>query len=254
MKTLIAGSSEMAGPVVTRHLMVRKLLLVCGLLAALLYVGSDILAALRWEGYSYTAQSVSELRAVGAPTRSFLIPILTLYALLETAFGFGVWRTAGQKRSLRIAGALLIGLGVLDLVGTPLFQLNLSEAVGSFVNTLHLIVTAVTLLLLLLIIGFSATADGQWFRLYSYATILLFIVTGVWSFMEIPRIAANLPTPWLGVRERMGIYGYMLWLALLAIVLLRAKVSAAQDSLGGRPPEAQLPQQGQTPAHFHPSG
>lgn len=59
--------------------MSRKGLLVCGVLAALLYVGSDIVAAWRWEGYSYTAQSVSELRAIGAPTRPFLVPVLSLY-------------------------------------------------------------------------------------------------------------------------------------------------------------------------------
>ncbi|HXF63653.1 MAG TPA: DUF998 domain-containing protein [Caldilineaceae bacterium] len=215
--------------------MARKVLLICGILAALLYIGSDILAALSWEGYSYTAQSVSELRAIGAPTRSFLMPILLIYTLLEIAFGFGVWRAATPgglpKRSLRIAGALLIGLGVLDLIG-PLFSLNLNEAAGSLANTIHVIVTAVTLLLLLLVIGFGATANGRWFRLYSYATILLFIVTGVWSFLELPRIAANLPTPWLGVRERMGIFGYMLWLAVFAIVLWRDQATTA----AGRPP------------------
>jgi hypothetical protein len=216
--------------------MVRKVLLVCGILASLVYIGSDILAALSWEGYSYTAQSVSELRANGAPTRSFLMPILFIYALLEIAFGLGVWRAAAPsglpKRSLRIAGGLLIGLGALDLIGLPLFSLNLGEAVGSLVNTIHIIATVVTLLLLLLIIAFGATANGQRFRLYSYATILLFIVTGVWSFLEIPQIAANLPTPWMGVRERIGIYGYMIWLAVLALILLRARVTAA----AGKPP------------------
>ena len=30
-------------------------LLICGILASLLYVGTDIVAALRWEGYDYTA-------------------------------------------------------------------------------------------------------------------------------------------------------------------------------------------------------
>jgi len=34
------------------------------------------------------------------------------------------------------------------------------------------------------------------------------------------------------VRERINIYGYMLWMAALAIVLLRAPVETAQDSLG----------------------
>lgn len=49
--------------------MTRKLLLVCGILASLLYVATDMLAAIRWEGYSYTAQTISETFAIGAPTR-----------------------------------------------------------------------------------------------------------------------------------------------------------------------------------------
>jgi hypothetical protein len=200
--------------------MARKLLLICGILAALVYVGSDIIAALRWEGYSYTAQSVSELRAIGAPTRSFLLPLLLIYNVLEIAFGFGVLRAAEQKRTLRIAGVLLIGLGVLELSG-PFIQLNLGEAVGSVTNTIHLSATVVTVFLLLLIIAFGSTADGKWFRFYSYATIVIFIVAGAWAFADLPRIAAHLPTPWLGVRERINIYGYMLWLTTLALVLLR---------------------------------
>jgi hypothetical protein len=257
MKTLIADSSGMAGPSMSRHLMIRKLFLTCGLLAALLYVGSDIIAAVSWEDYGYTAQSVSELRAIGAPPRVFLMPTLLIYSLLEIAFGFGVWRVASSKglskRSLRIAGGLLIGLGILELSG-PFIQLNLGEDVGSVANTIHLIATVMTVLLLLLVVWFGATADGRWFRFYSYATILMFIVTGVWTFMELPRIAANLPTPWMGVKERVGIYGYMLWLAVLTLVLLRGKVTATQDDLSSRPPEAQIPQQGQTPAHLRPGG
>lgn len=216
--------------------MVRKVLLFCGILAALLYVGSDIFAALRWEGYSYTAQSVSELRGIGAPTRSFLLPILAIYSVLEIAFGFGVWQAAARwvppKRSLRIAGGLLIGLGLLDLMGSPFFQLNLDETVGSVANTLHLVLTVITMIFLLLIVGFGATADGKWFRLYSYATLLMFVATGVWTFMELPQVAANLPTPWMGVKERTGIYGYMLWLALLALILLRTQATATT----GKPP------------------
>lgn len=215
--------------------MVRKVLLVCGILAALLYVGSDILAALRWEGYSYINQSVSELRAIGAPTRPFLVPILTIYALLEIAFGLGVWMSAGSRRALRITGVLLIALGVLDLTAY-FFPMHLREEIsqtGRTLNeTMHLIGTGVTVLIILLIIGFGAMANGKWFRLYSYATILVLIVAGAWGALDAPRIEANLPTPWLGVRERINIYGYMLWLAVLAIALWRAKVTAAT----GKPP------------------
>lgn len=215
--------------------MVRKLLLICGIVAALLYIGSDILAAMRWEGYSYTAQSVSELRAVGAPTRGFLVPILTLYAVLELAFGVGVWGAAASNgspnRSLRVAGALLIGLALIDLVVAPFVQLNLAKSVESVTNTMHVILTAVTVLMILLVIGFGAAADGKWFRFYSYATIALLILTAAMSFLDLPQIAAQLPTPWLGVRERISIYGYMIWMMVLALVLLRAETSTTAKSL-----------------------
>jgi hypothetical protein len=39
-------------------------------------------------------------------------------------------------------------------------------------------------------------------------------------FMDASRLAQNLPTPWLGLEERSSVYGYMLWMAALAVVLL----------------------------------
>jgi hypothetical protein len=212
-----------------RIMMLRKTLLTCGILAALLYVGSDILAAMQWEGYSYTARSVSELRAIGAPTRAFLLPILTLYSVLELAFSVGIWGAAAPKglpkRSLRVAALLLFGLSAIDLTVAPFFPVHLGEPVAGFANTMHVILTGVTVLFILLIIGFGAGADGKWFRFYSYASIVILIATGAWAFLDLPNVEAHLPTPWMGVRERINIYGYMLWLMVLAFVLLRAQVT-----------------------------
>jgi len=36
-------------------------------------------------------------------------------------------------------------------------------------------------------------------------------------------MAANEPTPWMGIEERTNIYATMLWAAVLAIGLLRAQ-------------------------------
>ena len=202
--------------------MVQKALLVCGILASRLYVGTDIFAAMRWEGYSYTSQSVSELRAIGAPTRPFLIPFLFIYGALEIAFGYGVREAAGQKRALRFTGVLLIVPGIVDLVA-PFFPMHLRGAEKTLTDTMHVILTVVTVLLILLIIGFGAAANGKWFRLYSYATILVLIIFGALAFLDGPQIAANMPTPWMGVRERINIFGFMLWMMVLAIVLLRAQ-------------------------------
>jgi hypothetical protein len=94
---------------------------------------------------------------------------------------------------------------------------------GTLTDTMHISLATVDVLFILLIIAFGATAFGKRFRLYSIGTILVVGLFGALAGMDGPRIAANLATPWVGVRERISIFGFMLWLVVLAIVLLRAQ-------------------------------
>jgi len=105
--------------------LVRKVLLVCGISSSLLYVATNILRALYWEGYSYTSQSVSELFAVNAPSRPLVVPLYITYDVLVIAFGMGVWGSASRKRALRFTGGLLVGIGVIGLVATSIFPMHL---------------------------------------------------------------------------------------------------------------------------------
>ena len=139
---------------------------------------------------------------------------------------------------LGAAGLLVTGLASsppahaasVDLVAffTPM---HLRGSEGSLTDTLHIIATVFDLILMLAVMVFGAVAGGKWFRLYTYATLLLFVATGAWSLMDGFRIAANLPTPWLGVRERITIYGYMLWMVVLALELWRARATKAAGNL-----------------------
>lgn len=206
--------------------MARKILLACGVFASLLYVGTDILAAMRYEGYSYISQTVSETFAIGAPTRPLIVLRGLAYGVLVTAFGVGVWRSANGNRALRVAGELLVVFGVVDLAGpfTPMHQREvLATGGGSLTDTLHIILAGVDVLFILLIVGLVTTVFGKWFRLYSIGTILVVIAFGALAGFDGPRISANLATPWVGVTERFSIYGYMLWMAALAVALLRIR-------------------------------
>jgi hypothetical protein len=62
--------------------MIRKILLVCGILSSLLYVAMNVLVAMEWEGYSSVSQTISELSAIGAPTRSLWVLPAAFYTFL----------------------------------------------------------------------------------------------------------------------------------------------------------------------------
>ena len=236
MKTSIAVSNEMVGPAGTRLLMLRKGLLVCGILASLVWLGADILAALRYEGYNYPFQVISDLSALGAPTRQFVSRFFNVFLVLKFAFAAGIWMSAGQNRSLRITAGLFFASGAND-IATSFFPLNNAEAVlGTFNNIMHAILAGgAAVVLILLTIGFGARAAGRWFRFYSYGTLLVMIVSGgVMAFLDNPRIEAIKPPPWFGVTERINGYGFMLWMVALAIVLLRTQ----PESLRGEPSNA----------------
>jgi len=215
-----------------------KALLGCGVAATLLYVGTDLLAASLYDGYSYTDQTISELSAVGAPTRSLWIPLGVVYSVLTVACGFGIWASAGRKRALRFVAVFVSGIGILGLVAWPFAPMHQREVLaaggGTLSDTVHLMLGAADTFLFVLSIACGATAFGKRFRLYSIATIFFVLAFGALTGMDAPRVADNERTPWVGITERIAVFGSMLWIAVLAIALLRAR-DAPPGTSGGQP-------------------
>src|SRR5690242_775911 len=80
---------------------IQMFLLACGIIAPLIYAGSDLVAGSRWQGYSFTDQTISELNAIGSPTRAITVVMGLAGYVLLIAFGTGVWRSARGDRRLR---------------------------------------------------------------------------------------------------------------------------------------------------------
>lgn len=210
--------------------MPRKILLVCGILSALLY-GAMILV-IRYDGYSLVSQTVSELSAIGAPTRPLWMVLGSLYEALVLAFAVGVWLSAGGKLALRVVGGLLLAFGMLGLLWpfASMHQREVLAAGGATLSdTLHIILGVVTVLFMLVTIWVGAKAFGRRFRLYSIATFLILLLFGVLTGVDSPNIAVNLPTPWIGLWERINIAAFLLWVVVLAITLLREPERKEKD-------------------------
>jgi len=187
-----------------------KVLLICGILAPLLFICTDILAGILYTGYNFIYQSISELSAVGAPTRLLVVLLNVVFNVLLIAFVLGIWVSANRNRLLRITALMILGNAVVTLIWA-FFPMKLGEAPSD----INVVLGAVSVIFFLLAIGFGASAYKNWFRLFSIGILATFLILAIFAFM--------VATTHIGVQERTMTYSYILWLAVLSILLLRIK-------------------------------
>ena len=180
-----------------------------------------------YDGYNSFTQTISELSAINAPSRPLWVILGILYTFLLAAFGWGVRKSAAQNRKLFIAGSLLFAYGIIGIGWTfaPMHQREVLAAGGATVtDSIHLLVMSpLSCLFMMASMGFAAAAFANWFRSYSIVTILLLVLFGVLTGLDAPKVEANLPTPWLGVIERIMMGVFLLWVMILALMLLQER-------------------------------
>lgn len=224
--------SGLVTPTQGRRSRLRVALLACGLLASLTWLATDVFASLNYEGYRYPFDPISGLSSIDAPTRSYVVPLDTLYSLLKIVFALGVWMSAGRQRALRLAAGLLLAFGATDLVAAA-FPWDPSDAVGTTGNLLHgVLAGGLPVLLMFLAIGVGAAADGRWFRIYSYGTVVAMILLGTLPMLGGFQMEGNQPPWWFGAVERINGYGFMVWMIVLAIVLLPRRSGGSASRRG----------------------
>jgi hypothetical protein len=200
----------------------RRVLLLCGMMAAVLYVVMDAAAALLYDGYSYRDQTISELSAIGAPTRTFWLPLGLLYSSLVVAFGLGLWNTASD-RSLRIVAALVFTVGAMGFVAWPFAPMHQREVLaaggGTLSDTMHLVLGGVSSVLFIVMLALGATLGSKRFRIYSVVTLVTVLAFGAYMGTQTANVGENEPTPWLGIAERVAIFAPMIWMGVLGLTL-----------------------------------
>lgn len=208
------------------NILIRKILLTGGIASSLLYVAMNVFIAMQYPGYNSATYTVSELSAVGAPTRSLWTGWAFVYTTLVTAFGWAILNAARGSRAARIMGGSILVYGALGIAWhfAPMHQREvLAAGGGTLSDTMHLVISFITVVLMLLAIGFGAAAFGNAFRYYSIISLIILLIFGLLTASEAPAIELDQPTPFIGIWERINIGIFLLWIVTVAFILLRRK-------------------------------
>lgn len=198
-----------------------RLLLACGILGAVLFVAMDWVASFwLYPGYDFTSQQVSELSAIGAPSRNTWMALGFPYAALTFAFAYGVWRARAGRRSLAITAVLLTLFALNSFLWGWVAPMHMRGAAFTATDTLHIAFTVVAVVLMVSFMTIGARPFGRRFRWFSGGTVAAMLICGGIVGTQVPAIAQGLPTPWMGLVERVSVYAPSLWMAVLALVLI----------------------------------
>jgi hypothetical membrane protein len=198
---------------------VRKALLACGIVAPLIYIGTDLAAAALYPGYSFADQAVSELFAIGAPTARLVVLLFSLSSSLLFAFAAGVRMSSRERRIVRFMAVAITANAIDSLVLWTVFPMHMRGVEPTSTDLMHGVFAINPFVLLTVALG--AFAFRGWFRIYSIITIVLIVLPAASAFFYVAAFLAHQPTPGMGLTERLGQYDHQLWHAVLAVVLLR---------------------------------
>jgi hypothetical protein len=218
----------------------QQILLSGGVLSSIVYVTADVVCGLRYPGYSFTNQVISELSAIGAPTTALWGNFLQVFAVFFAAFAVGVVRENRANRRLRLTSWLLVAF----VLSGPLWSfvpMHQRGDVFAWTDVGHIALGAVMALLITTVIAVGAGALGRRFRLFSRLLVAVALVSGAGTFAYVPRMIDQLSTPWVGTVERIHLYGFLLWVAVLAIALIRRSPQAVSQDANEAAPRVATP-------------
>jgi uncharacterized protein DUF998 len=186
-----------------------RAVLIAVLIAAILFIATDLLGLARWKGYDYIHQSISDLTAIGSPTRSWAVPLTLGHNLALLIAGVAILLLPGRNLPLRITASLLIVTAIAWL-GAQLFPNQVGESPAPSSPLVVLGATAVVASVLM--IAFGAAAFSGWFRIVSIGVLAAFAVLTILGFMQ--------GAPRVGLQERVLSYVTLGWMVLLGVAAL----------------------------------
>ena len=193
-----------------------------GIVSFLSYTAAVIFAPLAYPGYNWMAQAVSDLSAANAPSLALWNRLSAFYNVCEvvcvTVVCIGI---QGQKTKLLRTGVYLFaGMEWLSAVGYRMFPLSDSGYAGAFQDVMHMVVTALVVLLSIVSLSVIIAAGVRSRECRSYGACagiaLAMMLVGAMGMKLVP-------AGYFGVVERFSVFAATGFNAALGIHLFLQK-------------------------------
>ena len=189
-----------------------------GILGIIFYLLHDIIGAMNYPGYNWTAQAVSDLTATDAPSFAVASGYVTVYKIFSCIVSVLVCILIKNQKSktLRVGVYLYGVMNFISAIGYALFPLSSAGYDGSVQSFIHVyILTA--LVVLLSIVSLILIAIGS-FKGKDQHKLLgaLAIIALVLMFMGAVG-SANVPKEIFGIVERFSTYSAVVFTGALGV-------------------------------------
>lgn len=180
----------------------------CGLLgivSLLSYTAAVIFSPIAYPGYNWMAQAVSDLSASNAPSKLLWAQLASLYGVcgMVSIMMVCVFIQGRLNKILRLGIYLFAGMNWVSSIGYSMFPLSDKGNAGTFQDTMHIVVTALVVLLSILslaVIMFGGYRDKRYRSIAAWATVSL-------SLMFMGAIGVGIvPADYFGIPERFSVF------------------------------------------------
>ena len=160
MSTAECDEKEIRGD---RQAMKLKHLGICGIVSLLSYTAMVVFSPLAYPGYDWLSMAVSDLSAVGAPSVALAERLNALFGpcAVVSVMAVCVGAAACRSKLLKAGIGCFAAMEWVTVVGYKMFPLVQDEAVSSFQNTMHIVVTALVVLLSVVSLVLIAIGAGK---------------------------------------------------------------------------------------------
>ena len=214
-----------------------------GIVSFLSYAAAVIFSPLAYPGYNRLAQAVSDLSAASAPSLALWNKLSAPYAVCEPlcavlcCVGMQFRKQSSQSRLLRAGVYVFAAMECISAVGYRMFPLSESGYAGAFQNVMHMIITAVVVILSVASLTLFIVAGAKDKTCRSYGVCAAIAL----AMMLVGALGTTLaPEKYFGVVERFSVFAATGFNAALGLHLF-FETSATQAAPTSAPIDRRTP-------------